>query len=280
MCLKRYNGSNFTKNFDITCKSEPKDKKEQIFESDSSFKFDSDEDEDPSYMPNGSNKLLNRSIKPSVALVTEVKVSTRKAAKICQKLANTGVNIYTPSQAAIYKAVKRSSEQREELYRNTLKDQDWCLHFDGKKMCKKEVQVIVIKNELVEIKLAVLVLENGRSTTIFNGIKDTLTKFNLWSSIKMVICDTTSINTGNKNCIVTLLKQHFQGMSLLPPQYIGCQHHVLDLILRHVMDQVLDRKTSSPNIAYHFVTHLLGNYECLKSNYKQGEEMIQSSKIK
>lgn len=69
-------------------------------------------------------------------------------------------------------------------------------------------------------------------------------------------------------------------MSLPPAQYIGCQHHVLYLILRHVMDEVLDGKTSSPNIGYHFVADLAENYENLKSSYKQSQVVLKFSKIK
>lgn len=78
------------------------------------------------------------SLKPAVTLVTEAKVSTNKAAAICQHLAKSGITISTPSQAGIYKAVKKLSEQREELYKKTLKNQDWCLHFDGKKLVKRK----------------------------------------------------------------------------------------------------------------------------------------------
>lgn len=69
-------------------------------------------------------------------------------------------------------------------------------------------------------------------------------------------------------------------MSLDPPQYIGCQHHILDLLLRHVMDELLEGKSSSPNICYSFITELITNYEELKNNYKQEEEHIKAVNIK
>ena len=80
-------------------------------------------------------------------------------------------------------------------------------------------------------------LENGKSTTILNGIKQVLSKFDLWKAIKMIIYDTTSINTGIHNGVVVSLQKKFKISSLPTPQYIGCQHYVLDLILRHVMDE-------------------------------------------
>ena len=63
-------------------------------------------------------------------------------------------------------------------------------------------------------------------------------------------------------------------MGLVPPQYIGCQHHILDLVLRHIMDECLEGKPSSPNICYDFVHELINNYEDLKKSYKQNEERI------
>lgn len=217
---------------------------------------------------------------PVVNLVTKVNVSTKKASKICKQLADSGINIPTPSQPAIYKAVIKQAEQKLQEYKSTLKNESWCLHFDGKKIAKKEIQVIVLKNETKEIKLAVLVVDDGKASTIFKGIKETLDQFDLWQSIKMIITDTTNVNTGEKNGVITQIQNYFKTIELPPPQYIGCQHHVLDLVLRHVMDEVLDGKTSSPNISYNFVDELISDYDYLKINYKQNEERIESKNIK
>lgn len=96
----------------------------------------------------------------------------------------------------------------------------------------------------------------------------------------MIITDTTNVNTGEKNGVITQIQNYFKTIELPPPQYIGCQHHVLDLVLRHVMDEVLDGKTSSPNISYNFVDELISDYDYLKINYKQNEERIESKNIK
>lgn len=138
---------------------------------------------------------MKKSLNPAVNLVTQVHVSTKKAAKICKHLAESGVNISTPPQAGTYKAVMKSAERQEIFYLETLQNEFWCIHFDGEKIDDKEIQVIVLKNECKEIKLAVLVLDNGKALTLFNGIKEVLNKFNLWNSIKMIVCDTTSVNT-------------------------------------------------------------------------------------
>lgn len=288
--VKRPKGITFKEEFDITTKAlDSKFKSDAIqdisFDSDSSSMIYSDQDtdnetDDDSYTPRGRHRITKTSLKPVVDLVNNVKVTSNKAAKICQSLAKCGIEIPTPSQPGIYKAVIKSCQQKELFYIQTLRDQEWCLHFDGGKMAKKEIQVVLIKNETTEIKLAVLVLGNGKSLTIFNGIKDTLNKFNLWTSIKMIICDTTSVNTGVKNGVVALLQNHFIYMGLPPPQYIGCQHHVLDLILRHVMDESLGGKTSSPNIPYPFISNLLNDYDSLKASYKQNEVVLKLPKIK
>lgn len=54
---------------------------------------------------------------------------------------------------------------------------------------------------------------------------------------------------------------------LQKPQYIGCQHHILDRILRHVLDSLFDQPTTRPTINYSFVDILLKNYERLQKNY-------------
>lgn len=55
------------------------------------------------------------------------------------------------------------------MYMATLKMENWCVHFDGKKYGKNEVQVVVLTNELKEVRLAVMKLHNGQSLTIFEG---------------------------------------------------------------------------------------------------------------
>lgn len=166
------------------------------------------------------------------------------------------------------------------MYKQNLNLEDWTLHFDGKKINKPEIQVVALKNDTKEIKLGVLVLENGKSYTIFNGIKELLEKFNLLKSIKMIITDTTNVNTGRKSGVVTLLQNHYRSLSLPPPQYIGCQHHILDLILRHVMDEIFGAKTSSPNIEYTFVLEITNSYDCLRNSYVQNDGKIDIQNIK
>ena len=45
---------------------------------------------------------------------------------------------------------------------NTLKTENWASHFDGKKIGKKEIQDVILKHELREVKLAALSFEDGK----------------------------------------------------------------------------------------------------------------------
>jgi hypothetical protein len=63
------------------------------------------------------------------------------------------------------------------------------LHFDGKRIEGQEFQVVVLKNELREVKLEVLDLPNSKAETVFKGITTVLDEYNLWNSIKMIVTD-------------------------------------------------------------------------------------------
>jgi len=62
--------------------------------------------------------------------------------------------------------------------------------------------------------------------------------------------DTTAVNTGHRNGVVTRLQRQFQQKGLDEPQFIGRQHHILDLILRHFLESFFPTESRSPNINY------------------------------
>jgi len=68
---------------------------------------------DKSYQPDDAHSSTGKHHKTVIAmnLVTGTKISTSKAAKICQKLSEEGVNIPPPSQPAVYKALFRGATQ-------------------------------------------------------------------------------------------------------------------------------------------------------------------------
>ncbi|QQP39678.1 Uncharacterized protein FKW44_013477, partial [Caligus rogercresseyi] len=174
-------------------------------------------------------------------LVTSSKLSTHKAAKVCRQLSGEGIEIRIPT---LY---RRAAEVKQHLV-STLHQEKWSLHFDGKKINRIEHQA--------EIKLTVLQLKDGTAATIAKGLQDVLQEFNLWGSILMIIADTTGVNTGKKSGVVIRLQQMFEKNGSPRPKFISCQHHVLDRILRIVMDDELHDSTKSPDIEYFFVKDL------------------------
>lgn len=94
-------------------------------------------------------------------------------------MSGTGVSIPTPTQSGVYKAVMKEGEKLKNNLMENLRNENWCLHFDGKTLQRKEYQVVVLKNENREVRLAVLHLLNGKGVTIFNGIKTVLDAYEL-----------------------------------------------------------------------------------------------------
>ena len=84
----------------------------------------------------------------------------------------------------------------------------------------------------------------------------------------MIICDTTAVNTGRVHGIVKLIQDDVFSKGFQKPQYIiGCQHHVLDLLLKHVMNFVIQEPTSKPELNYSFIDKLTENYVSLQADY-------------
>ena len=206
----------------------------------------------------------------AVSMVTSSGVSTKKAAKICNVLSQQGIDIPTPSQSAIYKSIfKEAGKLKKEMIQQ-LKMEQWSLHFDGKRIDDKEYQVVVLQNERTDVKLDALRLKDGKAETVAEKIDKLIDEYNLWNSIKMIITDTTNVNTGKRNGVVVKLQRMFKLKGVTIPQFIGCQHHVLDRILRLVMDEELGGDTKSPNIEYPFVSELLNKYDELKDKFVNG----------
>lgn len=217
------------------------------------------------------------SCKIATKLVVSTKVSTNKACNIGKILSSEGLHVPTPSQSGIYKALFREAKKFKETLIQDLKNDNWSIHFDGKHIEQWEYQVVVLKNESREIKLGALKLIDGKSITIFNAIADIIDEFKLWNSIKMIVTDTTNVNTGKKNGVVVQLQDMFQKKGLQKPQFVPCQHHILDRILRLEMEEKLGENSSSPNINYFFTKELLEHYETLKQIFCNGTEEIKET---
>ena len=161
--------------------------------------------------------------------------------------------------------------------KKSLNKEQWSLHFDGKKIEGREFQAVVIKNEKREVKLASMELDDGKAESITNGLADVLTEYDLWGAMKMLVADTTSVNTGKKTGVIVRLQKMFKARGNRAPQFISCQHHVLDRILRWVMDSDLPSTTKSPNIEYFFVSDLMKNYDELKCQFENRSECIKDN---
>ena len=156
-----------------------------------------------------------------------------------------------------------------------LKKDIYALHFDGKRIKNREYQVVILKSETKEIKLDILCLNDGKSETISQALEEVISEYDLWNCIKMIICDTTNVNTGRTNGVVVRLQRLFEGKGLEKPQFIGCQQHILDRILRLVMDVEVGEITDSPNISYEFVPEIVNHYDQLRAEFNNGEDEME-----
>ena len=98
-------------------------------------------------------------------------------------------------------------------------------------------------------------------------------EYDAWSSIKMIICDTTAVNTERSNGIVARMQRKMALKGFEKPQYIGCQHHILDRILKHVLDFYVSKTTTKTSLNYKFIDEVLENYEELQNHYKAETEI-------
>ncbi|KAI0983475.1 hypothetical protein GJ496_000716 [Pomphorhynchus laevis] len=128
----------------------------------------------------------------------------------------------------------------------------------GFKNSDKEIQVLVLVNDNREVRIDVLFLNDGKAETIVKGIVESLKEYGIMKSIKMIVSDTTSVNVGWKNGIVTRLQSRLRNETNEVPQFIGCQHHILDRALRIIMDE-------------YFGNLLTKDYDKLKHDFEQGE---------
>ena len=188
-----------------------------------------------------------------------------------------GIEIPTPCQSAINKAIYTRAAQVKKHLVSTFHLEKWSIHFDGKHIEGFEYQAVVLKNESKEIKLTALKLKDGKAQTIAEGLQDVLEEFNLWGSVVMIVTDTTNVNTGKKTEVVVQLQQMFEEKGHPKLKFISCQHHVLDRVLRVVMDDELHGSTKSPNIEYFFVQDLMSNYDKLKATFSNGKTEIKET---
>ena len=215
-----------------------------------------------------TSKRKYHSVKSASDLVSKFTLSTRQASRVCQSLADGGVDLPTPSQTAIWRRVIENGKIKADKIKHLLQNEKkFCLRFDGKRIGKKEYEVICHTSPTRSVNLSAVCCDSGSSECIFTQIKKIIDEFDAWSSIQMIICDTTSVNTGRKNGIVIRLQKEFESKGFQKPQYIGCQNHVLDLILRHLLDFNFPTASKKTEINNSFVDDVLNDYEKLQNEY-------------
>ncbi|OAF64888.1 hypothetical protein A3Q56_07385 [Intoshia linei] len=96
------------------------------------------------------------------------------------------------------------------------------------------------------------------------AIVETLELYNITDIIKMIVCDTTYSNTGNKNGAAMLTIKSLNQVVV----YEGCRFHVLDLVIKHTFNEIFILNSQSPNINFPFVNYIQYNFKELIDNYK------------
>ncbi len=221
-----------------------------------------------------SKAVLHFSTSHASKLVIRNSLSTNKAAVVCASLADDGISVPTPSQSGVWRAVIRDGNNAKLKLKSIMKEENnFCLHFDGKKIGKHEYQVVCLKSPSREIKLGVLKCESGTAQDIFSSLENLLDEYDAWKNLKMIICDTTSVNTGRLNGVVVKLQNAMISKGFDKPQYIGCQHHILDRVLKHVLEFFNPTSSTKPTLNYKFVDDVVKHYENLQQSYKPEIEM-------
>ena len=81
------------------------------------------------------------------------------------------------------------------------------------------------------------------------------------------------MNTGRLNGVVVKIQNAMISRGFERPQYIGCQHHILDRILKHVLDYLIPYSLTKPTLHYEFVDDLVKNYDNLQQSYNPETKM-------
>ena len=202
-------------------------------------------------------------------LVLKNNISTHKVHDVLATIAEQGHDVPVPSQAGVWKRVISEGQKMKTKIVQKLQSKDpYCLQFDGKRVQGEEYQVVLLKNMTTEIKLGILKCESGSAAAIHKELHQLIDEYDAWENICMIICDTTAVNTGRLHGIAKLIQDDVVSKGFQKPQYIGCQHHVLDLLLKHVMDFLIQEPTSKPELNYSFIDKLTENYVSLQADYR------------
>ena len=226
-----------------------------------------DDELDPEAVNEEIPPRKRHSAKLGSKLVSKDCLSTRKASRVLKSVSEDGFNVPTPTQSGVWRRTIKDAEREKSHLKEIISEENFCLHFDGKRLEGKEYQVVCLKNNSRTLQLGILACSGGSAADIYVPLVALIDEFSAWKSIKMIVSDTTAVNTGRKGGIVVKLQRAFQEKGFDEPQFIGCQHHIVDLVLRHVMDFFFPMKTTSPDINYKFIDEIINHYDELQSSY-------------
>lgn len=114
------------------------------------------------------------------------------------------------------------------------------------------------------------IVKNGSAKAIHEELCQLIEDYNAWKN-SMIICDTTAVNTGRFQGVVKLLQDDITDKGYQKPQYIGCQHHILDLLVKHVLNFFIQEPTTKPELNYSFIDEITSNYTTLQDQYNEEE---------
>ena len=102
--------------------------------------------------------------------------------------------------------------------------------------------MVCLKNAARTFNVGALTCDSGSAESI--SLQALLDKYNVWRSAKMIISNTAGLFLTQQSIQITkiVLMLDFRDSSekkgLDKPQCIGCQRHILDLVLRHLLDSL------------------------------------------
>ena len=85
--------------------------------------------------------------------------------------------------------------------------------------------------------------------------------------------DTTAVNNRRLSGVVVKIQNDMEKFGYSKPKFIGCQHHILDTILRHILNNLLDGSTKKHQINYKFMNELIDKYPYLQEKYLWNETL-------
>jgi len=70
----------------------------------------------------------------------------------------------------------------------------------------------------------------------------------IWQGIKMIVADTTNVNTGRFAGVVVKIQNHLELKRLRKAPFFGCQHIILDRAMKHCLDKLFGSATQGSDV--------------------------------